>query len=115
MRCINREEVQARVAPTRPRRCPRRLVAIAAVVLAAIAVPGVVLMGDNRPQSEAVINSYRDAAYVSVKPDDATTPEPDLTISPPEPNAYLAMLRDYRPEVVLDQHEGDYEDLPILS
>lgn len=42
-------------------------------------------------------------------------PKPDLAISPPEANAYLAMLRDYRPEVVLDQHEGDYEDLLILS
>jgi hypothetical protein len=98
----------------RPRRRRRRLVAIAGVVLAAIAIPDGVLMGDNRPQSEAVINSYRDAGYVSFKPDDATTPEPDLAISRPETNAYLAMLRDYSSEVVLDQHEGDYEDLPII-
>jgi hypothetical protein len=72
-------------------------------------------MGDNRPQTEGLISSYRDAGYVSVKPDGATIPEPDLAISPPETNAYLAMLRDYRPEVVLDQHQDDYEDLPILS
>jgi hypothetical protein len=115
MGCIRPRRDAGSASPARPRRRHRRLVAIAGVVLAAIAVPGGVLMGDNRPQTEALISSYWDAGYASFKPDDATTPEPDLAISPPETNAYLAMLRDYRPEVVLDQHEGDYEDLPILS
>src|SRR4051794_26156191 len=33
----------------------------------------------------------------------------------PETKAYAAMLRDYTPEVGMDLHEGDDEDLPILS
>ncbi len=32
-----------------------------------------------------------------------------------EPKGYAAMLRDYTPDVGLDNHEGDSEDLPILS
>jgi predicted deacylase len=32
-----------------------------------------------------------------------------------ETKAFAAMLRDYTPDVVLDNHEGDSEDLPILS
>ena len=33
----------------------------------------------------------------------------------PETKAFAAMLRDYTPEVGIDLHEGDSEDLPILS
>ncbi len=33
----------------------------------------------------------------------------------PETKAFVAMLRDYTPEVGLDIHEGDNEDLPILT
>ena len=33
----------------------------------------------------------------------------------PETRAYAEMLRDYTPEVGVDLHEGDSEDLPILS
>jgi hypothetical protein len=33
----------------------------------------------------------------------------------PETKAFVAMLRDYTPEVGIDLHEGDSEDLPILS
>ena len=36
-------------------------------------------------------------------------------ISQPETKALAAMLRDYTPEVGIDLHEGDTEDLPILS
>jgi hypothetical protein len=36
-------------------------------------------------------------------------------ITQPETKAVVAMLRDYTPEVALDEHEGDNEDLPILS
>ena len=32
-----------------------------------------------------------------------------------ETKGYAAMLRDYTPDVALDNHEGDSEDLPILS
>jgi hypothetical protein len=33
----------------------------------------------------------------------------------PETKAFVAMLRDYTPEVLVDAHEGDSEDLPILT
>ena len=33
----------------------------------------------------------------------------------PETKAFAAMLRDYTPEVAIDLHEGDNEDLPILT
>jgi hypothetical protein len=33
----------------------------------------------------------------------------------PETKAFAAMLRDYTPEVGIDLHEGDNEDLPILT
>ena len=33
----------------------------------------------------------------------------------PETKAFASMLRDYTPEVGIDLHEGDDEDLPILS
>ena len=33
----------------------------------------------------------------------------------PETKAFAAMLRDYTPEVGIDLHEGDNEDLPILA
>jgi hypothetical protein len=113
---LHSTEKRCRLGLARPPETPPSSAGgVAAVVRAAIAIPSGVLMGDNRPQTEALIPSYWDAGYVSFKPDGATTPEPDLAISPPEANAYLAMLRDDRPEVVLDQHEGDYEDLPILS
>jgi hypothetical protein len=36
-------------------------------------------------------------------------------ISQPETKAFVAMLRDYTPEVLIDSHEGDNEDLPILT
>jgi Zinc carboxypeptidase len=36
-------------------------------------------------------------------------------IEQPETKAFAAMLRDYTPEVGIDLHEGDDEDLPILS
>ena len=36
-------------------------------------------------------------------------------ITQPETKAFVAMLRDYTPEVGIDLHEGDSEDLPILS
>lgn len=36
-------------------------------------------------------------------------------ISQPENKAFVKMLRDYTPEVGIDLHEGDSEDLPILS
>jgi hypothetical protein len=36
-------------------------------------------------------------------------------ITQPETKAFAAMLRDYTPEVGIDLHEGDTEDLPILS
>jgi hypothetical protein len=36
-------------------------------------------------------------------------------ITQPETKAFVGMLRDYTPEVGIDLHEGDSEDLPILS
>jgi Zinc carboxypeptidase len=36
-------------------------------------------------------------------------------ISQPETKGFVAMLRDYTPEVLIDEHEGDNEDLPILT
>jgi zinc carboxypeptidase len=36
-------------------------------------------------------------------------------IEQPETKAFVAALRDYTPEVGIDLHEGDSEDLPILS
>jgi hypothetical protein len=36
-------------------------------------------------------------------------------ITQPETKAFAAMLRDYTPEVAVDLHEGDNEDLPILT
>lgn len=33
----------------------------------------------------------------------------------PEPKAFAAMLRDYTPDVVVDGHNGDSEDLPVLG
>jgi Zinc carboxypeptidase len=36
-------------------------------------------------------------------------------IEQPETKAFAAMLRDYTPEVGVDLHEGDNEDLPILT
>jgi hypothetical protein len=36
-------------------------------------------------------------------------------ITQPETKAFVAMLRDYTPEVGIDLHEGDSEDLPILT
>jgi hypothetical protein len=33
----------------------------------------------------------------------------------PEPKAFAAMLRDYTPEVAVDGHNGDSEDLPVLG
>ena len=36
-------------------------------------------------------------------------------IEQPETKAFVRMLRDYTPEVALDLHEGDDEDLPILT
>jgi hypothetical protein len=36
-------------------------------------------------------------------------------ITQPETKGFVAMLRDYTPEVLVDAHEGDSEDLPILT
>jgi hypothetical protein len=36
-------------------------------------------------------------------------------IAQPETKAFAAMLRDYTPEFAIDLHEGDTEDLPILT
>ena len=32
-----------------------------------------------------------------------------------ETKAFAAMIRDYTPDVLIDNHEGDSEDLPILA